>query len=163
MIAMADGSFKYSIDTSSLMHAWIRAYPPDVLPPLWDRMDELIESGHLIAPMDVLLDLEKKEGDALYEWCKGRPGMFVEIDQFQDELTHVMKNYSRLVDTVKGKSGSDPMVIALAMSHNPGLTVITEEKGGSENKPKMPFVCDQEDIRCINILQLIRDQRWKFG
>jgi hypothetical protein len=30
---MADSEFIYCIDTSALIHAWVRAYPPDVLPP----------------------------------------------------------------------------------------------------------------------------------
>jgi hypothetical protein len=34
------------------------------------------------------------------------------------------------------------MVIALALSHNPRLTVITDEKGGSAQKPEMPFPPD---------------------
>lgn len=159
---MADEEFLYCIDTSALIHAWVRVYPPDVLPPLWARLDELIEEGTVIAPMDVLMELEKKEGDSLYEWCKERESMFREIDEFQNEIGYVMKKYPRLVDTVKGKSGADPMVIALALSHNPRLTVITEEKGGSATKPKMPYTCDQEDLRHIDFLQLIRDQKWKF-
>jgi hypothetical protein len=66
------------------------------------------------------------------------------------------------VDTAKGKSGADPMVIALAQRGFPLHCVVTEEKGGSERKPKMPYVCGQEDIRVINLLQLIRDNGWTF-
>jgi hypothetical protein len=159
---MADGTIPYCIDTSALMHAWIRVYPPDVLPPLWDRLDGLIADGHLIAPMDVYVELERKEGDLLFEWCKDRPHMFREIDAFQSQISYVMRKYPRLVDTVKGKSGADPMVIALALAHNPKLTVITEERGGSGTRPKMPYVCSQEGVRHIDFLQLIRDQKWTF-
>jgi Domain of unknown function (DUF4411) len=162
MIAMADDSCSYCIDTSALIHAWVRAYPPDILPALWKRFEQLITSDVLLSPMDVLLELEKKEGDSLYGWCKERGVMFQEIDTFEDKIKHVMGRYPRLVDTAKGKSGADPMVIALALSHNPRLTVITEEKGGSAQKPKMPYACDQEGLRNINVLQLIRDQKWKF-
>lgn len=159
---MAENDFSYCIDTSALIHAWVRAYPPDVLPPLWDRLDGLIAAGKLIAPQDVLEELEKKEGDTLCGWCKERQDMFREIDTFQAEIGYVMGKYPRLVDTVKGKSGADPMVIALALSHNPRLTVITQERGGTADKPKMPYVCDQEDLRYIDVLQLIRDQKWTF-
>ncbi len=89
--------------------------------------------------------------------------MFVEIDNYQDELAGIMVDFPRLVDTKKGKSGADPMVIALAMSRNPRLTVVTEEGFGSAMSPKIPFVCSERDLRCINVLQLLRDQRWKFG
>ena len=136
MIAMADNSYSYCIDTSALIHAWVRAYPLDILPALWERLDQLISSGVLLSPMDVLVELEKKEGDSLYAWCKERGGMFREIDTFEDKIKHVMRRYPRLVDTAKGKSGADPMVIALALSHNPGLTVITEKKAGLRRNRK---------------------------
>ena len=159
---MTETPWRYCIDTSALVHGWIRAYPPDVLQPFWDRMDALIEEQILVAPMDVLVELEKKEGDDLHLWCKKRSHMFIEINEYQDELKDIMAKYPRLVDTTKGKSGADPMVIALANWGFPLYCVVTEEKGGSETKPKMPYVCDQEDIRCINLLQLIRDHGWSF-
>jgi hypothetical protein len=48
-----------------------------------------------------------------------------------------------LVDTVKGRSGSDPFVIALAASTNPTMTVVTEEYVG---KVRIPDVCNAEKI-----------------
>ena len=160
---MAGEEFLYCIDTSSLIHAYQRSYPPDILPDLWDkRFDELIDTGQLISPFDVLEELKQKHDD-LHEWAKLRPDMFVEIDDYQDELASIMDEFPRLVDTKKGKSGADPMVIALAMSKNQRCTVVTEEGFGTEKSPRIPFVCAQRDLRCINILQLLRDQVWKFG
>ena len=159
---MGRDEFKYCIDTSSLVHAYQRSYPPDILPDLWDnRFDTLIESGQLVAPFDVLEELVRKH-DELYAWAKSRPKMFLELDTFQDELSNIMKRFPRLVDTKKGKSGADPMVISVAIARNPKLTVVTEEVGGSQKSPKIPFVCREYDIRCINILQLFRDQGWIF-
>lgn len=160
---MAGEEFRYCIDTSSLVHAYQRSYPPDVLPSLWNkRFDELIDAGQLVAPFDVLEELKQKHDD-LYEWAKLRPDMFVEIDGYQDELADIMSSFPRLVDTKKGKSGADPMVIALALSKNPRFTVVTEEGFGSGKSPKIPFVCAQLDLRPINVLQLIREQTWTFG
>ena len=154
--------FKYSIGTSALVHAYQRSYPPDILPDLWDkRLDELIESGQLFAAYDVLEELERKHDD-LFAWAKDRPALFVELDQYEAELSSIMAEFPRLVDTKKGKSGADPMVISLALSHNPRLVVVTEEAFGSERSPRIPDVCGKRDLRCINMLQFIRDQEWKF-
>ena len=61
--------FKYSIDTSALVHAYQRSYPPDILPDLWDkRLDELIEAWRLFAAYDVLEELERKLDD-LCAWA----------------------------------------------------------------------------------------------
>lgn len=152
----------YSIDTSALIHGWVRAYPPDVIPALWDRLDALIADGRLLASREVLIELEKKADD-LHAWCKQRGAMFVDIDDaIQAHMVTVMGRYPKLVDTTKGKSGADPFVLALAMAHNPVLTVVTEEKGGSASSPKIPYVCQQEDVRCISLLQFIRQEGWTF-
>ena len=159
---MPSSQFNYCIDTSSLVHAYQRSYPPDIFSLLWDKkLDELIGIGQLASPFDVLEELKQKH-DKLYEWAKDRSDMFIEIDHYQDELSKIMADFPRLVDTKKGKSGADPMVIALAESKNPSYTVITEEAPGSEKSPRIPDVCRNRGIRCINILQLFRDQKWSF-
>jgi len=150
----------YSIDTSVLIHGWVRRYPPSVpmFAPVWGQLDQLIKDGVIRALEEVLEDLRKQEGDELLAWCEKRLEFFVPIDDpTQDTMNGIMGKYPRLVDTVKGKSASDPWVISLALQHNPKLTVVTEENGGSENKPNMPHVCRQEDIRCINLLDLIKE------
>ena len=155
---MADGLTRYSIDTSALLEAYVRRYPPDVWPSLWDiKLDELIGTGRLVAAYDVLEDLSKRDDD-IYAWAKARSAMFIDLDQYEAQLIEIMADYPRLVDTKTGKSGNDPMVIALA--HARGLTVISEEGLSGEKNPKIPYVCNQLDIRHINLLAFIREQQW---
>jgi len=124
--------------------------------PVWDQLDRLIREGIIRASEEVLEDLRKQEGDTLVEWCEERRDFFIPIDDpTQDTMNAIMGKYPRLVDTVKGKSASDPWVVSLALQCSPKLIVVTEEKGGTVDKPKMPFVCRQEGIRCINLLNLI--------
>jgi hypothetical protein len=33
---------KYSLDTSAILEAWRRRYPPDVFPVVWRRIEDLI-------------------------------------------------------------------------------------------------------------------------
>lgn len=159
---MAPVDFSYSIDSSALIHGWQRAYPPKNFGPVWGRLSELTNAGRLRMSIEVLNELQKKE-DELFAWCKEQAGLCVEIDdQIQAAMVQIMGRYPKLVDTAKGKSGADPFVIALAASHNPVLTVVSEERGGSEKKPRIPYVCQQHDIRCITLLQLIQEQDWQF-
>jgi hypothetical protein len=39
----------YCIDTSALIEAWVRYHPPDVFPTLWNQIDDLVDSGRLVA------------------------------------------------------------------------------------------------------------------
>jgi hypothetical protein len=160
---MAGGPL-YSIDTSALIHGWSRAYPRDIFPRVWDRLDGLINDGSLIATMEVYREIQRQDDD-LARWCEERlDALFVEIDDpIQIHVSHIMATYPRLVDTRKGLSTADPFVIGLAMCHNDPLTVVTQESGGSATKPRLQYVCQTEGVRCINLLQLIQEQRWVFG
>ena len=155
---MVDGLPRYSIDTSALLEGFVRRYPPDVWPSLWDaKLVDLVETGQLKAAYDVLEDLRKRDDD-IYKWATEHDSMFIDLDQYEPQLKEIMADFPRLVDTRKGKSGSDPMVIALAYAK--GLTVVSEEGVGSERSPKIPHVCNSLDIRHVNLLDFIREQRW---
>jgi Domain of unknown function (DUF4411) len=153
----------YCIDSSSLIHASKRAYPQRRFPRLWRAFDDLIEQKRLIISIEVYNELKRKD-DEVFEWAKERKDTFCrEIDgEVQKHLVKLMQDYPRLVDTKKGKSGGDPFVIAHALAAKPTLVVVTEEKGGTENSPKIPFVCHDKNLRCIDLLTLIEDEDWSF-
>lgn len=152
----------YCIDTSSLIHAWRRAYPPKRFPGLWAKLKALVDQGRLVASIEVLSELKKKD-DEIAAWAGDHKGMFLDIDEVtQTHLVAVMRKFPKLVDTGKGKSGGDPFVIALAMSGNPPLTVVTQEQGGSTDKPKMPFVCHQVGLQVMDLLTMIEHEDWSF-
>ena len=151
----------YSIDSSALIHGWHRVYRPKNFGFVWERLDGLIEEGRLRASIEVLNELERKD-DELFAWCKGRrERLFAEIDdECQKHVARIMKSYPRLVDTVRGRSGGDPFVIALAASTNPFMIVITEESPGKE---RIPDVCVAEKIRCLGLADMIEEENWQFG
>lgn len=161
---MAEQASLYSIDTSALIHGWRRAYPPPIFPQVWDRLDSLIDDGVMVATIEVYHEIQKKE-DELAEWCEERKdALFIEIDDdIQVHVAHLMQDYPRLVDTRKGLSTADPFVVGLAQCHNPTMTVVTQELGGSPAKPRLQSVCITESVRCINLLELIQEQGWIFG
>jgi hypothetical protein len=150
----------YSVDSSALIHGWRRIYRPKNFSFVWDRLGALIEEGRLRASIEVYNDLEKKD-DQLFKWCKERKNnLVVDIDNaIQAHVARIMKTYPRLVDTVKGRSGSDPFVIALAASTNPTMTVVTEEYVG---KVRIPDVCNAEKITYCGLADLIERENWKF-
>jgi hypothetical protein len=150
----------YSADSSALIHGWRRIYRPKNFGFVWDRLRVLIEEGRFKASIEVYNDLEKKD-DELFKWCKDlKDKLVVDIDEtIQAHVARIMKTYPRLVDTVKGRSGSDPFVLALAASTNPIMTVVTEEFLG---KVRIPDVCTSEKIPYCGLADLIEREDWKF-
>jgi predicted nucleic acid-binding protein len=152
----------YCFDTSALLDAWSRHYPPDVFPQLWRALEESIAAGEVIAAEEVRVEISKKD-DALLRWAKKQPGLFVDLDpEQQQRVGEILAAFPRLVDTRRGRSGADPFVIALARVR--GAIVVTgENDDGTSEKPKIPTVCRHFDVRAVKPLDFLRAKRWVFG
>jgi hypothetical protein len=147
----------YSADSSALIHGWRRIYRPKNFGFVWAQLGALINEDRFKASVEVF----KKKDDELFEWCKERKDkLVVDIDDnIQAHVARIMNAYPRLVDTVKGRSGSDPFVIALAASTIPTMTVVTEEFAG---KVRIPDVCNAEKIDNCGLADLIEREDWSF-
>lgn len=62
-------SVLYAIDTCSIVgaHKW---YPKGAFGGVWSLLDELIDEGRLWVPAEVLVELEKHDGDPSHAWVK---------------------------------------------------------------------------------------------
>lgn len=154
----------YCFDTSAFIAAWIESYPPDVTPKLWsDHLPALIGAGRLVTPKDVLIELEKKAGKdhGLYDWVK-KSDAVLELDlPTIKEAKRITNAHRRLIEHKPGRSGADPIVIALASVKK--ATVVTKEGlSGKINKPKIPDVCNAEKIPYAGVLDVIRREKWVF-
>ena len=124
-------------------------------------MDVAAKGGEILVIDEVVLELKRKD-DGIHAWIEAREAMIVPIDgEVQRHLSEIMSKYPRLVDTRKNRSGCDPWVIALARAR--ALTVVTGEKStGSLVRPKIPDVCKDLTIPCIEIVDFFRKQGWRL-
>lgn len=153
---------KYSIDTSALVDWWVRFYPPQSFPTLVKRVETLIAAGDLRASREVLEELQRQDDD-LVAWAKNHPALFVEeSDAVQDAVTVLMDKYFNPDKPEKGISGADPFVIGLAMTTHPIPAVVSGEKPGSLENPKIPYVCGRENVPHITFLGLIQAEGWQL-
>ncbi len=150
----------YCFDTSVLIECWSRSYPLDVFPGLWVKLDELIARQEVLCPDEVRVELERQDDD-LAKWISTRPQLFVPLDDaIQRATSEVLARHPLLMKATKNRNGADPFVIATAQVKS--LTVVTEEKGGTDAKPKIPSVCTALRVPCVDVLSFIRDQGWSF-
>jgi len=151
----------YVFDTSSLVGAWVRSYPPDLFPGVWEHMEELAQAGQLIAPEDVLEEL-KAQDDDLLAWVKARAAAIVvpTTRALLLEARDVLADHQGLTKTGTGRGRADPFVIALASLRQ--CPVVTQEQGGTAAKPRIPFVCSARGVACMSILEVIRVEGWRF-
>lgn len=150
----------FCFDTSAILDAWVRHYPPDVFLTIWERMDQAAKSGEIFVIDEVVAELKRKD-DGIYEWIAKRESMIVSIEtDIQARLVEIMAKYPRLVDTKKNRSGCDPWVIALAQAR--GHSVVSAEKAsGSLIKPKIPDVCKDLTVPYVEVVDFFRKQGWR--
>jgi hypothetical protein len=150
----------YCIDTSAFLDGYSRYYPPDVFPTLWNQMSGFTGSGRIISPRDVLIELEKRD-DAAHAWAKQHRSIFIEVDRFQEaQVRQILAQYPRLVGAGRGRNQADSWVIALAQTQ--GGMVVTGERGGTDLKPKIPYICDQLGVARLPFLEMLRREGWSF-
>jgi hypothetical protein len=153
----------YSIDTSALVHAWQRDYPPDVFPSVWEKLDELATSDRLISCDEALLELERG-GDDLHEWAVDRPHIFRTPDQsVQTVVSDIVNRWPEVVPE-ESHDGvwADPYIIAFAVVQSG--TVITGEirVGQNARRPHIPNVCEALNVPWSNLLGLLRYEGYNF-
>lgn len=153
---------EYVFDTSSLIGAWVRTYPPDSFPVVWDRMDGLASTGRLLVPEEVFEEL-KAQDDELLAWVKARSSAIVipTSRAVMLEARAVLSDHEGLTKAGTGRGKADPFVIALARLRD--CPVVTQEQGGTATKPRIPFVCKGRGIACMSTLDVIRAEGWKFS
>lgn len=152
---------RYSIDTSAILDGWRRYYPPDVIPALWERLEELVDNGSLRATQEVLNELERKDDEVLV-WTRRRPDLFVPVDEeIQRAVTSILASHKKLIDTRASRSAADPFVIGLAQVN--GCAVVTGESfSKSQKRPRIPDVCRALGIKSMSLMELMREERWVF-
>ncbi|MEW4530817.1 DUF4411 family protein [Maioricimonas sp. JC845] len=150
----------YSIDTSALLDAWVRWYPPAVFPSVWKFLEDSVANGTIVATEEVRHELQRKEDD-LHDWIRRHTSMIVPHDEaIQESVLEILAQFPKLVDERTSKSMADPFVIAVARVR--GYAVVTGEKGGSPHRPKIPNVCEHFGVRVMGIVELFRERGWAF-
>lgn len=134
--------------------------PRDIFAGLWRHLERLVSKGDLLAPHEVLRELEQKE-DELLGWARKNAKMFISLDSEQQQLVRdVLKKYPTLVDPTKSIPDADPFVVALGKKN---YTIVTQEKAGAYGgSMKIPDVCAREGIKCISLHQMFREEKWEF-
>jgi len=160
---MSNREVLYCFDTSVLINGWRRLYPPDVLPSLWIQLSGLVEGDRVKAPEEVLLEIARVS-DELHAWVQTRPQMFIPATtEIQARVSNIVNTYPNFMQE-RSPDGvwADPYVIALAQEQN--RVVVSYERHAERNarRLKIPDICKAVGIDCINLLDLMRGEGWKF-
>jgi len=157
----------YSFDTSTFMDWQARYYPLDVFPSVQRAVESLVSSGRGTAIDVVLEEILAVGTPELGAWAKGQAGLFVPLEpDIQEDAARIQAKYPDLMDAGKTYEDADAYVIALAMNRESGIVVSQETSAAEKRNPKkshyIPDVCRDLGVPCINLLGLMRREKWAF-
>lgn len=157
----------YWLDSNVLMEAHHRYYSFDIAPGFWTSLEVHAKSDALRSPQNVLDEITEQK-DVLATWAKALGGeLFVQAGKDEQLAVGTISQYvlgkypQSAANVFLGKA--DPWVIAHALI-NQG-TVVTQEVRVDANskKVKIPNVCDQFKVPCINTYDLLRRLKVKLN
>lgn len=151
---------KYVFDTNIFINLQ-RRQPIDIYPSVWIKIGELMEEGIIISSREVYDEISVG-GDVLEEWAKKRREYFLPSEvSIQKRVRGILHSHRGLVEGGKKKNSADPFVVALAQELK--CKVVTEEaRTGNKNSPKIPDVCDEYKIGCIDFVGFSRELKLAF-
>ena len=157
----------YCLDANVLIQAWQKYYSPKICPDYWDILNRLGNQKRIFIPEAVYEEITRTEDD-LSMWLADKSQ--IPIHKIDESVAKCLKliyaenpSHKNLVDNTKNRSVADPWVIAHAMEAN--ATVVTKEEiitAENSMKVKIPNVCKNMKIKCINDYQFIEELGIKF-
>jgi len=157
---------KYCLDANVLIEAWQKYYNPKFCPDYWKILSELGKNGMIFIPELVYEEIVRTEDD-LSIWLKASE---IPIEKISEPVTICLQkiysanpDHKNLVDNINGRSLADPWVIAHSLYEN--ATVVTKEEkitAFNSKRIRIPNVCNNMGVRCINDFQFIDELDIKF-
>lgn len=150
---------KYVFDTNILINLK-NTYPSDIFVGLWYRIESLFENGTIISSDEVFEEIIKGN-DELEEWVKARKSSFYPSNEpIQNIVREILAQFSGLVTSPKKPNSADPFLIALAKQM--ACTLVTEERYGNDQSPKIPYICNIYNVKCIKFFDFLRENNIKL-
>lgn len=157
----------YWLDADVFIQAKNGPYPFELVPKFWSFLAENLDYGYIKSPRMVYGELVEGD-DLLAKWAKRRKGsgLCVKADKdahecFRKIANHVHAN-NRAQQAIVFLNGGDGWVIAHAMATN-GIVVSQESERRKKSKIKVPTVCRELGVKCINTYEMLRQlgaQSW---
>ena len=155
---MSAATCTYCLDTSVLIDLHRGTYRREVFPGIWEDLEQLVVDGRMVAPREVRRELEDAR-DELTTWVKAHKSIFLDPDPAEYPLVGSIQQRFSTASTVwlTKTPHADPWIVAMA--RNRRLVVITAERWGQSVKnPKLPYVCDEFNVRWLNIIEFLADE-----
>jgi len=151
---------KYVIDTCSLLEGSLgRNYEKEFFPIHWKNFDDKIDEELIVSTSLVYHEI-KEQDDYIFKWADNKKYLFKPpLEEVQEELINLLGLFPKWAkyNNRKKYTWADPELIAYAKANS--LILVTQEQYGEpkkEEKYKIPRICLDFEVECIDFLELIK-------
>jgi len=160
----------YLLDANTLIDAKRDYYPIDRVPEFWEWLVYCGQQENIKIPIEIyeeFSDTKNKDGnkDELAEWAERpevRDALLLDEEAEQDLVARITYGgyEANPTDDTLVKIGRDPFLMSYALNDLENRCIVTTEtskptKQGANRK--IPDVCNDFSIRCINNFQMFRE------
>lgn len=140
-----------------------RYYPTDVFTSLIDLIDQLVSENRIASPSLVGEEINAVGTNELIKWADERDEIWIPNADVLESALAIQNRFPGLLDPRAEYEEADAYVIALAQQRD-GIVVSSETPAAEKRKPKrelyVPDVCRELGIPCINLIGMMRRERW---
>jgi len=153
---------KYVFDTG----VWVvlfRHYPESTFSGLWKNFNLMVTDGRILSSSEVIRELKSYE-DSVYQQAINIDHVFSKPSAEELKIIKDLVNkYKYLISARNINNGwpvADYHVLALAKVAG-GIVVTTEQF--KPNSQKIPNICDELGVECMDLHKFFEQEKWKFS
>ena len=150
----------FVVDTSSFIQMDI--FNKKIFKSLWENVYEMCDNGTFFSVKEVYEELGKGNDTIQEEWSE-KDFIFLELGEKEQnafEILEQFESFQRHGSNSPYGLWADPHLIAYGITTN--AIVITEESLNINPERKIPFVCNELGIECMNFNDFMEYQEWEW-
>ena len=160
----------YLLDANVLIDANRDYYPLDRVPQFWDWLAAMGRLGRVKVPVEIYEEIvlpRPHKQDLLVDWLTTNKDTLVLPCQVVPHLVATVTDLSYaqdLTDDEIEKIGRDPFLVAYAVGRTSERCIVTTEHSKPSRKRanrKLPDVCGDFNIRCIDTFRMTRELNFR--
>ena len=160
---------KYLLDTNFFLDSSLKYYQNDFFQDFWEWIGYISQSPSVKTINKVKQELDKKD-DFISDFIKSLPKeFFIDERNYIDAYAQIIQKSQNMNFNQSAKENfakehkADAWLIAVALKD--GYTVVSNEKIPDKKEKKnikIPRMCQELNIRCVNIFDFIKEQKVQF-
>lgn len=151
----------FVVDTNVLIN--LDKFNPKIFKSLWSNLDEMIQNRTLFSVVEVYEELNKRDDRIFAYWddIHNENNFFVDPKDAELECLPYLEKFETFQKYGREKDfWADPYLIAFGMTRN--AAVISQESLKDKPERKIPFVCEEMGVTCMNLDNFMIYNGWEW-